>query len=266
MDDQTSISRIFFDDNDHALLNIVNDVLNREPAHLDIKNLLTTYLHPHGIKEMTASTGLRIAYAVIHLLGSLEAGQAADRLKALQSLRDEVSCSSQQGALHKNTARILIEIMKELVRSQGDHVAQLQLARDFRMATFGKPRFVRRQLAKYHLIEMPEEWNQISFDDHVHDANTKGRKSPTHMIMDAWIKGIRSLTVIYYNYITVEVAEELLESAEIISPLFFLAILTANALFPVAVWPSITITFGFCIYFKILISAPIEFNRSAISS
>ncbi len=210
-----SISRIYFDKNDHILLNIVNDVLNREPAHQDIKNLLTTYLHPHGIKEMTASTGLRIAYAVIHLLGSLEAGKAVDRLSALRSLRDEVYCSSQQGALHKNTARILIEIMKELVRSQGDYVTQLKLARDFRMATFGKPRFIRGQLTKHHLIEMPEEWNQISFDHHVHDANTKGRKSPTHMIMDAWIKGIRSLTVIYYNFVSVEVVEELLEAAEI---------------------------------------------------
>jgi hypothetical protein len=27
-------------------------------------------------------------------------------------------------------------------------------------------------------VEMPEAWNQVSFDDHVHDANTKGRKSP----------------------------------------------------------------------------------------
>ncbi len=215
MTDNYHIFRFFFDENDHILLHIVNDVLNRERVHQDIKNLLIPYLHPHGIKEMTASTGLRIAYAVIHLLGSLEAGKAVDRQNALRSLRDEVSCSSQQGVLHKNTARLLLEIMKELVRSQGDYVTQLRLARDFRVATFGKPMFIRNQLAKRHLIEMPEEWNQISFDDHVHDANTKGRKSPTHMIMDAWIKGIRSLTVIYYNYVNIDVAEELLESAAI---------------------------------------------------
>ena len=62
---------------------------------------------------------------------------------------------------------------------------------------------------------MPEEWNQIAFDDHVHDANTKGRKTPTHLIMDAWIKGIRRLTVIYYNYVPPEAASELLEAGEI---------------------------------------------------
>lgn len=208
------VSKYFFDQNDYILLNIVNDVLNRDEAHKHIKNLLIPYLHPHGIKEMTASMTLRIAYAVIHLLGSLEAGKAADRQNALRCLRDEVLCSS-QSMLRRNTARILLEIMKELVRSKGDYLRQLKLARDFRTATFGKPRFIRSQLKKYHLIEMPEEWNQIAFDDHVHDANTKGRKSPTHLIMDAWIKGIRRLTVIYYNFINVEVAAELLESAEV---------------------------------------------------
>ncbi|MDR3630853.1 MAG: hypothetical protein P4L42_10995 [Desulfocapsaceae bacterium] len=208
-------SRFFFDRNDHILLKMVNDVLKPDAEEHDVKDLLASHLHPHGIKEMTASTGLRIAYAVIHLLGSLEVGMASDRKNALRALRDEVFCNAQKGSLHKNTARVLIEIMKELVRSRGDYIRQLQLARDFRMATFGKPRFIRGQLAKHHLVEMPEDWNQIAFDDHVHDANTKGRKSPTHMIMDAWIKGIRSLNVIYYNYIDMEVAEELMESAEI---------------------------------------------------
>jgi len=209
-----NISRFYFDDNDYILLNIVNDVLHRDESRKLIKNLLIPYLHPHGIKEMAATMGLRIAYAVIHLLGSLEAGKAADRLNALRSLRDEVLCSS-QSMLRINTGRVLIEIMKELVRSEGEYLRQLELARDFRTATFGKPRFICNQLDKYHLIEMPEEWNQIAFDDHVHDANTKGRKSPTHLIMDAWIKGIRRLSVIYYNYIDIEVATELLESAEV---------------------------------------------------
>jgi len=38
-------------------------------------------------------------------------------------------------------------------------------------------------------------------DHHIHDANTKGRKNPTHLMMDAWVKGIRYLTVVYYNYV-----------------------------------------------------------------
>lgn len=70
-------------------------------------------------------------------------------------------------------------------------------------------------LARYHLPEMPEAWNQLAFDDHVYDANTKGRKSPTHLIMDAWIKGLRRLTVAYEYSVDQEAAAELLQAATI---------------------------------------------------
>jgi len=51
-------------------------------------------MHPQGIKEMAAPRGLRIAYAIVSLLGSFEKGLAGDRIKALRSLRDEVFLSS----------------------------------------------------------------------------------------------------------------------------------------------------------------------------
>jgi hypothetical protein len=206
------VGRLFFDKKDQELLGIVNDVLSREDVP-SLKRLLAPNLHPHGIKEMAASRGLRIAYAVIHLFRSLERGRAADRLHSLTALRDEVFYTS-EGTLRKNTARVMLQIMKELVREE-DELIQLQLANDFRKAAAGKPRFLAAQLKKYHLVEMPEQWNQIAFDDHVHDANTKGRKSATHLIMDAWIKGIRRLTVIYYNHVHPAVAEELLEAASV---------------------------------------------------
>ncbi len=212
---QKKPSRLFFDANDYKLLSIVNDVLKRKNRPQSLSSLMTPYMHPHGIKEMSASSGLRIAYAIAGLLGSLEAGRAHDRIAALRSLRDEVFSSS-VSFYHKNTARVLMQIMKELVRSEGNELRQLMLAHDFRMVYTGKPRLVRAELAKYHLLEMPEEWNQFAFDDHVHDANTKGRKSPTHLLMDAWIKGIRKLTVVYYNHVEREIVEELLEASAIL--------------------------------------------------
>ncbi len=204
--------RLYFDRKDYELLNIVNDVLSREDPR-SLKQLLIPYLHPHGIKEMAAATGLRIAYAVIKLFHSLERKSAEDRLRTLRALRDEVFVGSGT-ELRKNRARVLLQIMKDLVRAEDEEI-NLQLARDFREAATGRPRAIRRQLRKYHLVEMPEEWNQIAFDDHVHDANTKGRKSATHLIMDAWIKGIRRLRVIYYNHVPPEVVQELSEAAEI---------------------------------------------------
>lgn len=207
------LERLRFDPQDHELLRIVDDVLHRG-RYTGLKRLLAPYLHPHGIKEMAAPRGLRIAYAVAHLLGSLETGKAKDRLEALRSLRDEAILAA-ESPLRRNTARALLQIMKDLVRLECDDQERLKLARDFRVAVSGNPSFIREQLKKYHLLEMPEEWNQIAFDDHVHDANTKGRKSPTHLIMDAWIKGIRELTVVYYNYVRPDVAAELLEAAAI---------------------------------------------------
>ncbi len=211
---QDRVSRILFDRRDHELLRIVSSVLNRDRTFEYTRRIYYPYFHPNGIKEMAESKGLRIAYAVVHLLSSLEVGAVEERLSALRSLRDEI-LDTAAGTMPKNTARVLMEIMKELVRSHGNYRRQLELAHDFRMTATGKPRFVREQLRRYHLLEMPEEWNQIAFDDHVHDANTKGRKSSTHLIMDAWIKGIRRLRVIHYNYIEPRFAAELLEAAAI---------------------------------------------------
>jgi hypothetical protein len=208
-------SRLYFDSNDYTLLRIVNDVLDRSPQSASIRSLLASFMHPHGIKEMAAPRVLRIAYAIASLLGSLEAGKASDRLSALRALKDEVLLAG-NAYLQKNTSRVLLQIMKELIRNREDEETQLRLAHDFRMVSSGKPRIVRAELQKYHLLEMPEEWNQLAFDHHVHDANTKGRKSPTHLVMDAWIKGVRFLTVVYYNYVDAEVAEELLEAGRIL--------------------------------------------------
>ena len=203
-----------FDQRDRQLLHIVNEVLGKDPSRQYRRELIYPYLHPRGIKELSESKGLRIAFAIIHLLESLQGGGVDDRLNALRSLRDEVLLTA-AGPLPKNTARVLLQIMKELVRAHGNEQRQLELAHDFRACVSGTPRIIRTQLRRYHLLEMPEEWNQLSFDDHVHDANTKGRKSSCHLIMDAWIKGIRRLRVIYYNCLEARFAVELLEAADI---------------------------------------------------
>jgi hypothetical protein len=209
------LTKLLFDKRDHALIRIVNDALNAGRRGRFARKVYFPYLHPHGIKEMTETKGLRTAYAVAQLVGSFEIGGVNDRINALRSLRHEV-IDTAEGPLAKNTARVLLQIMKELVRAHGDYRKQLELAHEFRRTASGKPRIVRQQLRHYHLLEMPEEWNQIAFDDHVHDANTKGRKSSTHLIMDAWIKGIRRLQVIHYNYIEPRFAEELLEASRIL--------------------------------------------------
>lgn len=205
---------LFFDRRDHDLIKIVNLVFDTGKTPGYTRKLYYPFFHPLGIKELAESKGLRIAYAIASLLESMERGTIENRVQALQGLKDEI-LNTTNGSLPKNTARVLLQIMKELIRARGNDALQLELAHSFRMAAFGKPRVIRRLLKHYHLLEMPEEWNQIAFDDHVHDANTSGRKSPTHLIMDAWIKGIRRLRVIYYHCIEPRFAAELIQAAKI---------------------------------------------------
>jgi len=206
--------RLFFDPRDYALLEIVRGLQARDRPSGSLRRLADPFLHPHGIKELAAASDVRIAHAALALLDSLEAGKASERLAALRSLRDEVTHAA-SSHLRLNTARVLLAIVKDLLRSAGDPQRQLELAHEFHAAASGRPRLIRRLLRRYHLLEMPEAWNQVAFDDHVHDANTKGRKSPTHLILDAWIKGIRFLQVVYYHHVPDEVAAELIEAAEI---------------------------------------------------
>lgn len=212
--DARDSGRFFFDKRDHELIRIVNDLYDSHKSLSYTKNLFYPFFHPLGIKELAESKGLRIAYSVVNLLNSLEREDVDYRLQALRGLRNEI-IETTVGEMPKNSARVLLQIMKELVRARGKYQTQLELAHDFRKTASGKPVLVRKQLAKYHLLEMPEEWNQSTFDDHVHDANTKGRKTPTHLIMDAWIKGIRRLRVVYYQYIEPRFVAELSEAADI---------------------------------------------------
>jgi hypothetical protein len=208
------IPRILFDRRDYDLLGLVDEVLERRDSLKYLQELLYPYFHPRGIKELAASPALRMAYAALRLLESLEAGKVEERITALRCLRDEVM-SAGEVQMRRNAARVLLEITKEMVRKPDGRLTQLKLAHDFRTAVIGRPRAIRSLLRRYHLLEMPENWSQVSFDDHVHDLSTKGRKTPSHLIMDAWIKGIRRLSVVYYNYVSPQAAEELLEAAGI---------------------------------------------------
>lgn len=208
------ISATQFDAEDYELLEVVRRILEGKRKLTLLRGLFDPALHPRGIKELAAPKAVRIAHAVVDLLATLEAGRRDERIAALRAVRDEVLHNGSQ-SLRRNVARVLLEIMKRLVRTQDHEVAQLRLAHDFRDVMTGNPVRVREQLRRYHLLEMPEEWNQLAFDHHVHDAHSKGRKSPTHLIMDAWIKGIRTLGVVYYQYVTPDAASELLEAADI---------------------------------------------------
>ncbi len=198
----SGIPGIMFDHRDYELLGIVNDVLDHNESFVYLKNLLYPYLHPRGIKEMAASRGVRIAYAAVRLLESLEAGKADDRLTALRCLRDEVMHSG-ESPMQKNTARVLLEIMKELVRARDNKVRQLELAHDFRSAASGKPRIVRALLRRYYLLEMPDiaPYNDLETTSRIISEHSREIAAvivePLHRCtipLPGFLKGLREIT------------------------------------------------------------------------
>ncbi|MBO5791143.1 MAG: hypothetical protein J6S54_01570 [Lentisphaeria bacterium] len=206
--------KIFFDPGDRKLVEMVR---TSGSSGEDRKTgEYASELHPRGIMELVEPRSFRIVRSVLTLLESVTPGGSdmLRRLDAIAMLRDEV-CEGLNVPLKYNTARVLPELAKELCRVRHDPEKALRAAHDLRMALLGNPRFIRSQLKRFQLVEMPESSLPVSFDYHVHDANTKGRKSPSHLIMDAWIKGIRKLQVIFYNQVPPEGAFELMRSAEI---------------------------------------------------
>ena len=204
-----------FDKKDRELLRRINEVIDHGPATSEEQEAFNTSLHPHGIQNMVTTHEVRMAMAVINLLQRLNSIEGMnERLSALKTLHEEVLYSAQT-PFKFNTARVLIQIMKDIVRSRGNEEEQLRLIHDFQKVAAGNPRIVRSFLTKYYLLEMPEEWNQKTMDDHVHDSNTMGRKNPTYLVMDARVKGIRRLSVVYYNYVDPHAVYELFEAARI---------------------------------------------------
>ncbi len=211
--------KFLFDAADYALVRAVDEVIAaRRPGSGRSTAGFAQNLHPRGIRELVEPRAIHMARTMLRLLDTFEAGIPAmeERLFALQTLRSEV-VDGLDVLLRYNTARALLQVIKDLVRERADMYRRLQLAHDMRTAMLGNPLFIRRLLRRYHLLEMPEDWTPVTFDQHVHDANTRGRKSPTHLIMDAWIKGIVKIQVIYYNYVPREAAEELLRAARIMN-------------------------------------------------
>ena len=207
-------NKIFFDPGDRELVEMTLRAGTAESGWNMCQ--YASELHPRGILETVEPRACRIVRSVMMLLDTFTPGTEAmnGRLNALTMLRDEL-CEGLNGTLKYNTARVLPELAKELIRVRENPGKALRTAHDLRMALLGNPRFIRSQLKRFQLLEMPERTLPVTFDYHVHDANTKGRKSPSHLIMDAWIKGIRKLQVIFYNQVPPEGAFELLRGAEI---------------------------------------------------
>ncbi len=205
--------RLLFDKADISILREIK-LLERESEKSSTLPAVSYSSHAEGIIEIAAGVELRIAAAVYLLLNSTRSDDYPRRLRTLQRLYHDVEALDK--GLRLNASRVQVEIMKAIFDCPGSVRRRLELIRDFREVRTGKPRIVRDQLRHYQLLEVPEDFSQLSFDDSVENSSRLANKNPSHLILDAWIKGIRKLQVISRNFIDVHEAHELLTAGEIL--------------------------------------------------
>ncbi|MCX8013648.1 MAG: hypothetical protein N3A02_05105, partial [Rectinema sp.] len=120
-----------------------------------------------------------------------------------------------------NTARVQTALIKETIKHRSSKRRQLELLYDFSMSARGQHQVIRRLCDELNIVELPEKSMRLGdfeygWDDHVHDTATTGRKNPTQLILDAFIKGISSLTIAYGSVSDIDMMEEALEAGAIL--------------------------------------------------
>ncbi|MBI4979057.1 MAG: hypothetical protein HZC28_16375 [Spirochaetes bacterium] len=175
--------------------------------------------HPNGFIKMFRKRRLTIAESYLTIATYLDSDKYRERLHAL-TLITEQAFHSKALAMPLNTARVQIALMKEAVKYRDDRRRQMELLRDFSVSSFGQPLAIRRYLTELNLVEVPETGKQLKdlgmgFDTHVHDNASYGRKTPSQLIIDAFIKGISEITIGYNSVSHPEIIEEALEAGAI---------------------------------------------------
>ncbi|MBQ9396077.1 MAG: hypothetical protein IJU23_11285 [Proteobacteria bacterium] len=195
------------------------DVLNTEIAAPD-KVVFRPISHPAGFVRLLTKRRLTIAEAYIKLITHTQSASYAERIEALQVLVHHI-WHSKNLSMPINTARVQIALMKNAVKMRGNRRAQLELMSDFARASYGQASVIRRLLRELDLIEVPETGADLSqmdlgWDNHVHDSMTEGRKSPTQLVLDAFIKGMSRITVAYYDVAERQLYEEVFLAGRIL--------------------------------------------------
>ena len=195
------------------------EILNREMAAPE-NIVFRPASHPAGFTRLITKRRLTIAEAYLKLISLTRASDYNTRIEALSVLMHQV-WHSKNLSMPMNIARIQIALMKACVKNNGNKRKQYELMSDFAKASYGQTAFIRKLLRRLDLIEVPETGENLSqlnlgWDDHVHDSLTEGRKSPTQLVLDAFIKGMSRITVSYYDIEDTSVCEEILKAGAIL--------------------------------------------------
>ncbi len=161
---------------------------------------------------------ISIAEAYLMVVRELDSEHARARLRALKMLAD-ASFHAKTVDMPLNTARVQMALIKEAIKSRNNNRKQLELLHDFSESSYGRHNFIRRLCNELNIIEVPETGKrlcdlQMGWDSHVHDTSSSGRKNPAQLVIDAFIKGISELTIVYSTTAVTDMMEEALEAGK----------------------------------------------------
>jgi hypothetical protein len=168
--------------------------------------------HVSGIKNLVYDKAIDMAL----LYGAICSANREDRLVALARLRDE-AYNFQGLEMPYNTRRILIALMKETVKAKGELPRQHRYMAAFHQALSGRAYVVRTMLDQLGLAEVPEAAGSRAdgWDDHVYDNAGPGRKTPAQLVLDAYIKGLSRLTIVYEDVLETAALQEAVEAGRL---------------------------------------------------
>ncbi|MCE1196656.1 hypothetical protein LWX53_09195, partial [bacterium] len=175
--------------------------------------------HARGVNRWFTRRRISIAESYLTVVSDLDSSHCRSRLEALRVLMD-ASFHSKALDMPLNTARVQMALMKEVVKNRHNKRRQLELLHDFSISTYGQKQVITRLCDELNIVALPENGTRLEdfdygWDDHVHDTATSGRKNPTQLVIDAFIKGISELTVAYGSLADRELMEEILEAGRI---------------------------------------------------
>ena len=176
--------------------------------------------HPQGVNRWFKKRRVSIAESYLAAVKDLDSRHTKSRLDALRILAD-VSLHSKNIDFPLNTARVHMALIKGVVKNRDNKRRQLELLHDFSISSHGQHQILRRLCDELNIIELPEQGVKLSecgygWDSHVHDSATSGRKNPTQLIIDAFIKGISELTIAYGSKANLDLMEESIEAGNIL--------------------------------------------------
>ncbi len=176
--------------------------------------------HPLGVNRWFKKRRMSIAESYLRVVRDLDSHFSRSRLDALAVMAG-VALNPKSLAMPLNTARVQMALMKETVKNRYSKRRQLELLSDFTRSTAGQRLVISSLCDELNIVELPEKGTRLAdfsygWDWHVHDMATFGRKNVTQLVIDAFIKGISAITIVYGSAADMDKMEEALEAGNIL--------------------------------------------------